>query len=1062
MHTNGLTDGLDFLAALSCCRGYESLENGLIVHTLEAWRDLAATREPLILIAGSNLELQASDTAGAVQSGHHIFLSGPRANIAAGSGETLRRQDCYSIGDALLASGYSDSQAISLAKACCGSSSILKRLMTLHPETVFPPWSQDDVRPFLAPFALVGGWTHVDPKPHPREPGLPRIGSDPPIDIEFVTELVGCSNDELEKHLARWQGGTEPLFIRFGDSVFVGSREDAWHLLGGGISAQQIKHFRDLALLVLEEESPAFDLAPDQRWMANLLGKTRSLSEDFRRSLVETLGLMATYPTADAPGASVNFRATVRWILERALPANATWQRWASFGHNLTIVAEADPELFLERIEADLQSNKPALPKLFQDQGNNFFGGAIHSDLLWALEALAWTPEYLCRAAVALAKLAARDPGGTYANRPSNSLREIFLWWLWHTNASMTERIDALSAVLRSEADIGWKLLRGLLPDQPSGISHNTHMPRWRPWADGWHREKLRAQIPQYVMAIANLAMQEAGTDGKKWSEILVGMLRVNAEFRAKVFSALEGITRESNPNGTFALWNRIRSLLSQHERYSDAPWAFDETVRNRLATIRDGLEPPDPVLKHHWLFNHQVELEIDVRKDFAAHDRALHERRVAALDEILEETGATGIFQLLDLECAPSIVGGLSGQKELLGWQDVQLPTILATNDKKRFLFISAFIGGRFNAEGWGFVERLPITDWSISQVATFGRCLPFRADVWQWLGKLGANFEKEYWQVVRDFLRNPSEEDVRMATNCLIRVGRGFSAIEVLQSSTNETHSFPSDLIADVLEFGFSSDNHERAGMAGDIHYPVQQLVKLLQREEAFDRARLARIEWAFLPLLDREFGGVGPDTLVTAINSDPELFVELLKKAYRGENDEPGKEPLTEQEQLMAGYANKLLDRLSQLPGTAPDNTLDCNYLRDWVKNVQVMAAGCARRTICDFVLGQFIARGSQKLEENWPSSGLAQLMEEIGSADFFDGFINGVLNSRGVVSRDPRAGGELERQFVDRYRQLAQNARAASPKLAKAFVDLAQHYQTYAQHEDTEAQRERVGR
>src|SRR5262249_38234498 len=159
----------------------------------------------------------------------------------------------------------------------------------------------------------------------------------------------------------------------------VSSREDAWHLMGGAISGEQIKRFRDLALLVLEEDNPAFELAPDQRWMANLYGKTHSLSEELRRSIVETLALMATYPTADAPVANVNLQGTVRWVLERALPANATWQRWASFGHNLTIVAEADPELFLGRIKADLESENPALPQLFQDQSHSVFGAAIHS-----------------------------------------------------------------------------------------------------------------------------------------------------------------------------------------------------------------------------------------------------------------------------------------------------------------------------------------------------------------------------------------------------------------------------------------------------------------------------------------------------------------------------------------------------------------------------------------------------------------------------------------------------------------------------------------------------------
>src|SRR5262249_43691109 len=157
--------------------------------------------------------------------------------------------------------------------------------------------------------------------------------------------------------------------------------------------------------------------------------------------------------------AGLDFNATVLWVLERALPRHATWQRWASFGNNLMVIAEAAPELFLARVEDDLNSENPELPKLFQDQSRGFFAGALHSDLLWALEELAWSAEYLTRVAVVLAKLAARDPGGTYANRPGNSLRELFLLWLWHTNAPLECRLRALSTVVETEPEVGWTLL---------------------------------------------------------------------------------------------------------------------------------------------------------------------------------------------------------------------------------------------------------------------------------------------------------------------------------------------------------------------------------------------------------------------------------------------------------------------------------------------------------------------------------------------------------------------------------------------------------------------------
>src|SRR5262249_928879 len=143
-------EGLDFLAALGESQNNEKLQNGVIVHTNEAWRQMTSSREPLVLVADPSLELTTSDTAGAVTAGHHVFVSGPRGGVSHGVGEVLQRQDHLSISEALQGCGFSETRARSLGQACCGSSSILKRLITRHPETRFPEWCRDDVRSSLA------------------------------------------------------------------------------------------------------------------------------------------------------------------------------------------------------------------------------------------------------------------------------------------------------------------------------------------------------------------------------------------------------------------------------------------------------------------------------------------------------------------------------------------------------------------------------------------------------------------------------------------------------------------------------------------------------------------------------------------------------------------------------------------------------------------------------------------------------------------------------------------------------------------------------------------------
>jgi hypothetical protein len=1060
MRTYGMNEGLDFLAALS--ESDEKIQNGVIVYTKEAWRHLAASREPLVLLADPALERPASEIAGAVGAGHHVFVSGPRGALGQGAGEDLRRQDHLSISEALQTCGFSDPRARALGQACCGSSTILKRLITRHPETRFPEWCRDEVRALLAPFALIGGWAHVDP---PKGSTAPRIGAPPPHDVWVVTELLGCTREELDGLVARWQRASEPLFLRFGNSVLVASREDAWHLLGGSVSKEQLQRFREFALLVLDEDNPAFQLEPEQRWLANLYGKVHSLSTELRRSIIETLALMATYPTAEVDS-GLDFNGAVQWVLELALPRHATWQRWASFGNNLMVIAEAAPELCLARVEDDLNSESPELPKLFQDQSHSIFARAIHSDLLWSLEGLAWSPQYLSRVAVVLAKLAARDPGGTYVNRPANSLREVFLPWLWHTNASTEERLQALSRLVETEPEVGWKLLTGLLPGKMPRMSSNTSMPRWRQWAEGWSRAKLQSQLPEYALAVAELTMTVADSDARRWADALDGMLRISHETTEGVLAALGTIADAPGrtDEAMFPLWEELRKILAKHEQYASAHWAFPADLRERLAAIRDRLAPGDSVLLHHWLFEHYpIHLSgFDPVEDHQAYQTALHEAQLAALRQIVSSAGAAGVFRLLGLSVAANVVGWVTGEERLLSPEDIGLPGVLESTDGQRFNFVSAYLMCRFLREGWPFVNTIPTAGWVPRQVATFACCLPFGGETWRWLQRFGPEVEREYWCHVRAFLRQPDLEQVRTACQALIGVGRPFSAADVMHSALHDKLPLPSDLIAEILEATFRTSSSEGAREVNAVSYGLQQLVKALQQDNSFDRMRLAGIEWGLLPLLDRETSEVKPRTLVSVVESTPEFYVHLLTTVFRGENDPPADTPLSEQEQIRAGYARELLDSLARLPGTNDQGVVDHRYLRSWAEEVRSRAVDCDRLGICDYTLGEVIARASISPKGNWPSPEVAKFIEEVGTESLFRGFEIAVLNGRGTVGRGPWEGGGQERSLAARYRELAEHARPSSPKLAEVFLRLARQYDVDARQEDEGAERRKLGR
>jgi hypothetical protein len=90
-------DRVDFLTAVAAREEHGSdFENLILVKELAAWKHLALSRDPLLLVASEQLELNATDITEAVQQGHHVLVLGSRASaVQAPAFEVQRQQVTY-------------------------------------------------------------------------------------------------------------------------------------------------------------------------------------------------------------------------------------------------------------------------------------------------------------------------------------------------------------------------------------------------------------------------------------------------------------------------------------------------------------------------------------------------------------------------------------------------------------------------------------------------------------------------------------------------------------------------------------------------------------------------------------------------------------------------------------------------------------------------------------------------------------------------------------------------------------------------------------------------------
>jgi hypothetical protein len=351
---------------------------------------------------------------------------------------------------------------------------------------------------------------------------------------------------------------------------------DAFFLLAGHTQRDDLDRLRQIALDVLLRIDPALSIPPDERRYASLRRDVLEHSGHLREGLVQGLKLIGVY------GERALNNLDGRGFAERAvrdLLQQASGERWCTLALLLPDLAEAGPDAFLSAIELSLAEAPPPIMMMFEEEeGWISDHNSRHPGLLWALEGLAWHPDYLSRVSLILANLARLDPGGRLANRPLRSLRGIFLPWLVQTGADTERRREALDLLVDREPETAWKLLIATGPARLDSAGH-LHKPSAL-WRDELSFSVGRAAHHEYFEAVnrnTQRLLQLVGTDVARWVDLTELFPRLSSdhrnEFLAKLRVHAEANTLYGDPEG---LRNVLRTVLNRHRTFVDkADWAL-------------------------------------------------------------------------------------------------------------------------------------------------------------------------------------------------------------------------------------------------------------------------------------------------------------------------------------------------------------------------------------------------------------------------------------------------------------------------------------------------------
>lgn len=1024
----------------------------LIAEDISAWRHLSASNDPLILIPNFS---EREAVTRAVQKGHHVLI--PLGNADAELPSTvniprLRRSNAY---QALLNMGVSEGQAGELATLARRSFLALKRKLAINPAVQIPAWAAPSEARNLLPAVLAGGWCDANEK-----------------DRDALAKLAQSSYEAVNDSVVRWANESDPPLRRVSNSWLVASREDSWLLLARYLSPRYLENFENVALEVLGRMDSTFELSPDERWrarfMATLLSEDVSHSGMLREGIAETLAIMAarseTTRWADEITGQERVNRIVGVLLRRA---NENWQLWASVAHQLPLLAEASPVVFLDAVDAGLAGDRPVLVNLFYESGDPLTSSSPHTELLWALELLAWHPDYLGRAALALAKLARLDPGGKLLNRPHRSLREIFLCWHPQTTASLEQRLQVIDAVRAREPEVSWTLRCALLPELHS-VAHPTSTPRWRrrEWISESRPQPTYDEIWHAVSEVVSRLLSDVGVSGSKWGDLIRRLSDLPRKEQDAIIERLTTLDVQGFTAGErLTVWTTLRNTISNHREYQVAEWAMPAELTDKLEQIYERFTPEDIVDRHAWLFSYEAHLvrPVPYRKnefhDYHESKRNLIESARSEAVVTLHNAGGIDLLVTAAARAAqPAELGLLLGTSGLLGdGDDDFLNQCLTSTDDPHALFARGFVMGRFQNEGWQWVVTKLTADnvqhWSPEQRAGFLMCLPFEGQTWDIAEAFGEATRGEYWRrvVVRHY---PKLEEAERAVKNLVEYKRPQDTIEFIGFwGRKEELIVPAELVVDVLSQLLSVTTEVQINW-NSLGYNVQQLISLLEQSGEIEETRIAMLEWAYMPVLENY--GRGPKLLHRELSRNPDFFVEVVCNIYRADDGEP--DATSEYEPAMVKLSYKLLDSWRSCPGVMEDGTFDTSAFRRWVIQAREKLQEQKRADIGDRYIGHALAFAPFGGDGAFPHEAVRDLIEELVNPKIERGIEVQIFNNRGVVTRALAEGGIQEQQIADRYSDYARKVGDRHHRTAAMLRRIAENYYAHARRQDARAELE----
>jgi len=1013
----------------------------VIVSAPGAWERIVDSAHSLVLIPN----FDDADVASALAKGHHVIIPAGR-DAPLGHGDVLvPLLDCVKAAEVLVTdAGATRDAADRYARHARRNLLSLRRTLAVNPRFEKPTWSQGEEGRSLAALVLAGSWS-----------------DDVDGDREVIETLTGRPYTDIESDLAIWSALEDAPVTRAGTAWRVVSKEDTWALVSALVTRTDLNRFHDVAPRVLEETDPALDVPAERRFMAAVIGKPRTYSNQLRHGIADTVAFLGGYAAEqrlrDAVPAEHDAQRVVHAVTERA-NADPTGRAWQSLADVLPLLAEAAPDAFLSAVDAGLVGDPPLLRSLFMDAelGSTFGTSSPHIHMVWALEALAWSSAHMSRAAGALALLSEADPtpkAGIHP-RPAGSLSDIFSLYMPQTSVPLTRRLDVLGGLRRRAPAASWPLLRTMLPTRFRTQSPSSR-PRWRPWALAKPETITYGELFGATSQVVTWILEDAGNDPSRWHDLVSHIDTLRPDDRNRFLAAFESLGPAAlGDPGRQSIWRELLDLAARHRQFGDAHWAMPAEVVDQVEAVAGRFAPASPVDLSVNLFDHHPYLPGVDPLDHPRYDEALRFARREAVRAVLDSEKLDGLLRLGAGAKLPIAAGWAAAEVRGDDLADDLLPLLGAPGPGD--WVAQGYAAGRIEADGlewlvlqlrrWPGSESIPQQTGLLLAVPRPDQSLLAIVDT------LHPDVRASFWQGVSTRFVHPDAEP--SVVRKLIEHRRPWAAIGllVIMLHPRGRSAGPDvDLVESAL-MNAATGPAEDTAWAASLSWEVGELLDYLEQAGSDTQAR-ARLEFLYARFLQH----TRPSrALNEALAADPALFAEILSYVYFPDGETRGNKDVSPERLAIAEVGYTVIRSWHTPPGMDPDGTLHADRLRDWVIEARRVLADSRRATVGDIIIGEVLAYVPPDSDGLWPAEPVRELIEDLRSQRFEEGLHTGKFNSRGITSRSPGDGGIQERQLAAKHRACADRISDRWPRTGALLRQMADHYEEWARREDDQSE------